>query len=158
MTISILFVDDDRAFSTMAAAVLTREGFPVTVARSLHEARLAVAKEAPGLVFLDRRLPDGDGLEFLPELRAQIPQASVLMITAFSDIASAVDAMRAGAADYLVKPVELTDLVMKARRAAESRRLADRLQQAEAELVGRHRLSPPRSESMRRVLAMLDRN
>jgi two-component system response regulator AtoC len=157
MTMSILFVDDDRAFSTMAAAVLTREGFPVTVARSLHEARLAVAKEAPGLVFLDRRLPDGDGLEFLPELRAQIPQASVLMITAFSDIASAVDAMRAGAADYLVKPVELTDLVMKARRAAESQRLADRLQQAEAELVGRHRLSPPRAESMRRVLAMLDR-
>jgi two-component system response regulator AtoC len=157
MSMSILFIDDDRAFSAMAAAALVREGFLVTTARSLHEARLAVAKEAPGLVFLDRRLPDGDGLQFLPELRAQIPQASVLMITAFSDIASAVEAMRAGAADYLVKPVELADLVMKAQRAAGSQRLADRLQQAEAELVGRHRLSPPRSEKMRQVLAMFDK-
>ena len=45
MSMSIVFVDDDRAFSTLAAAALTREGFPVTTARSLHEARLAVAKE-----------------------------------------------------------------------------------------------------------------
>jgi two-component system, NtrC family, response regulator AtoC len=157
MSMSILFVDDDRAFSTMAAAALAREGFAVTTARSLHEARLAVAKEALDLIFLDRRLPDGDGLQFLPELRAQMPQAQVLMITAFSDIASAVEAMRKGAADYLVKPVELADLVMKARRAAEAQRLSDRLQQAEAELIGRHRLSPPRSEPMRQVLAMLDK-
>src|SRR5512138_2897382 len=157
MSLTILFIDDDRAFSTMAAAALTREGFPVTCARSLHEARLAVAKEAPGLVFLDRRLPDGDGLGYLPELRAQVPQARVMMITAFSDIASAVEGMRAGAADYLAKPVELSDLVMKARRAAEAQRLTDRLEQAEAELVGRHHLSPPRSARMQQVLAMLER-
>jgi two-component system, NtrC family, response regulator AtoC len=157
MSMSILLVDDDRAFSTMASAALVREGFRVTTARSLHEARLAVASEAPGLVFLDRRLPDGDGLQYLPELHAQIPQAAVLMVTAFSDIASVVDAIRAGAADYLVKPVELADLVMKARRTAESQRLTDRLEQAEAELHGRRQLSQPRSESMQRVLSMLDR-
>jgi two-component system, NtrC family, response regulator AtoC len=157
MTISILVVDDDRGFCTLAAAALVREGFEVATARSLHETRELLRKSSPSLVFLDRRLPDGDGLQFLPELRAQAPDAQVMMVTAFSDIASVVDAIRAGASDYLVKPVELADLVMKARRTQESRRLNDRLAQAEAELVGRHRLSPPRSASMRAVVDMVER-
>jgi two-component system response regulator AtoC len=157
MSISILIVDDDRGFCALAAAALLREGFQVASARSLHEAREILQKESPSLVFLDRRLPDGDGLQFLPELRAQAPDAQIMMVTAFSDITSVVDAIRAGAADYLVKPVELADLVMKARRTSEARRLNDRLAQAEAELVGRHRLSAPRSPAMRKVLEMLQR-
>jgi two-component system response regulator AtoC len=157
MSISILVVDDDRGFCALAAAALLREGFHVATARSLHETREFLRRETPGLVFLDRRLPDGDGLQFLPELRAQAPEAQVMMVTAFSDIASVVDAIRAGAADYLVKPVELADLVMKARRTSETRRMHDRLAQAEAELVGRHRLSPPRSPAMRAVLDMVER-
>ena len=70
---------------------------------------------------LDRRLPDGDGLDFLPELKAQLPGAAVVMVTAHGDIESAVDAIRAGAADYVAKPVELTDLV-HARPAGRRRR------------------------------------
>ena len=66
--IQTLLIDDDRSFSALAAAALQREGFPVSVARSLHEAREAIAREAPALIILDRRLPDGDGLAFLPEL------------------------------------------------------------------------------------------
>jgi len=95
------------------------------LARSLLEARIRVAEQAPDLVILDRRLPDGDGLQFLPELRALVPTCVVVvvMVTAHGDIASAVDAMRAGAADYLAKPVELADLVMKARRSADNIRL-----------------------------------
>jgi len=157
MSISILIVDDDRGFCTLAAAALVREGFHVATARSLHETREILRKESPALVFLDRRLPDGDGLHFLPELRAQAPDAQVMMVTAFSDIASVVDAIRAGATDYMVKPVELADLVMKARRTSESRRLNDRLAQAEAELVGRHRFLPPRSPAMRKVVDMVER-
>jgi len=157
MTIQTLLVDDDRSFSALAAAALQREGFPVTQARSLHEAREAVSKEAPSLVVLDRRLPDGDGLAFLPELKQLLPGATVVMVTAYGDVSSAVDAMRAGAADYLVKPVELADLVMKAKRTVEAMRLRDRLEAAEAELQGRHHLIPPRSASMRRVLEMLER-
>ena len=157
MTLSTLLIDDDRSFSALAAAALTREGFPVAQARSLHEAREAIAKEAPGLIILDRRLPDGDGLAFLPEIKAQLPGAVVVMVTAYGDISSAVDAMRAGAADYLVKPVELADLVMKAKRTVDSIRLRDRLEQAEHELSGRRKLTPPRSASMKQVLAMVER-
>jgi len=157
MSTSLLLVDDDRTFSSLAASVLTHEGFRVRTARSLHETRAALAREAPDLVILDRRLPDGDGLTFLPELRAQLPGAVVLMVTAHGDIASAVEAIRAGARDYLSKPVELDDLVLRARRAAEDVQLQERLRRAESALEGRHRMLVPRSPAMRHTLQMLER-
>jgi len=153
----ILVVDDDRGFTSLAAAALTREGFTVTLARSLHEARTAVARAAPELVLLDRRLPDGDGLSYLPELKQHLPHTVVLMVTAHGDISSAVDAIRTGAADYLTKPVELTDVVLKAKRALEEVRLRDRLHQVEAELSGKRRQIPPRSPAMQKVVSMLER-
>jgi DNA-binding NtrC family response regulator len=157
MSLATLLIDDDRGFSSMAAVALQREGFPVTVARSLHEAREAIQKTTAELVILDRRLPDGDGLSFLAELKTQLPDAVVILVTAYGDIASAVDAIRAGAADYLTKPVELADLVMKARRSADQIQLRDRLQQVEAELSSRTRFTPPRSEAMRRIVEMVER-
>ncbi|RKH54246.1 sigma-54-dependent Fis family transcriptional regulator [Corallococcus sp. AB049A] len=157
MSTSLLLVDDDRTFSSLAASMLSQEGFRVRVARSLHETRVALAAEAPDLVVLDRRLPDGDGLVFLPELRAQLPTTVVLMVTAHGDIESAVEAIRAGARDYLSKPVEIDDLVMRARRAASDLQLQERLRQAESVLEGRHRLAESRSPVMQRTLQMLER-
>ena len=157
MSRSILLVDDDRGFSSLAQAALAREGHPVVLARSLHEAREAVERAAPELVVLDRRLPDGDGLDYLPELKAQLPGTPVVMVTAHGDIQSAVDAIRAGASDYVAKPVDLTDLVMRAQRAMGEQNLRERLIRVEAELSGRRRLVPPRSAAMRQVLQMLER-
>ncbi|QRK07417.1 sigma-54-dependent Fis family transcriptional regulator [Archangium violaceum] len=157
MSSSLLLVDDDRTFSSLAASVLTQQGFRVRTARSLHETRMALAREAPDLIILDRRLPDGDGLSFLPELRAQVPGTVVLMVTAHGDIASAVEAIKAGARDYLSKPVELDDLVLRARRAAEDAQLQERLRRAESALEGRRRLLVPRSPAMQNTLRMLER-
>src|SRR5687767_12568063 len=105
MSTHLLLVDDDRTFAALAASVLRQEGFRVTVAHALHDARAALAREAPDVVLLDRRLPDGDGIDFLPEVRTQFPDTSVLLVTAHGDIASAVEAIKAGARDYLSKPV-----------------------------------------------------
>jgi two-component system, NtrC family, response regulator AtoC len=157
MSAPLLFVDDDRAFSSLGAAALQREGYGVTLARSLHEARAALARLTPALVVLDRRLPDGDGLTFLSEIKAHAPGAAVVMVTAHGDIASAVDAVRAGASDYVAKPVELADLVLRVRRALDTGRLKDRLAAAEAELSGRRRIIPPASAAMQRVFATLER-
>jgi DNA-binding NtrC family response regulator len=158
MSVPILMVDDDRTFSAVAAAAMAREGFEVTVARSLHEARGAVEKgTTPELIILDRRLPDGDGLSLLPELKALAPGTPVVMVTAHGDIASAVEAIRAGAADYVAKPVELTDLLMRVRRSLGELRLRERLSRAEGELSRRQRLLPTRSSAMRRVMDMLER-
>jgi|APLak6261679142_1056127.scaffolds.fasta_scaffold00028_66 two-component system response regulator AtoC len=155
--LTTLLVDDDRAFSAVAAATLQREGLPVTVAHSLHEARNLVAQKSFDLIVLDRRLPDGDGLQYLPELRAALPGAVVVMVTAHGDIASAVEAIRLGAADYLAKPIELTDLLFKARRAADEIRLRDRLQHAEGALSTRRGLITPVAPAMKVVVETLER-
>jgi two-component system, NtrC family, response regulator AtoC len=154
---SVLLVDDDRAFSGLAQAALAREGWPVQLARSLHEARRALEGDAPDVVVLDRRLPDGDGLDFLAALRAQLPDAPVLMVTAHGDIQSAVEAIRAGAADYMAKPVELADLVLRVRRAFGEQNLRERLTRAEAELSRRRKLVAPSSPAMRQLLMALER-
>lgn len=157
MNRTVLLVDDDRGFSNVAAAALRREGFDVQVAHSLFEARQALARSEPAVVVLDRRLPDGDGLELLPDARRRAPSAQVLVVTAHADIPGAVDAMRSGAADYVTKPVEIAELIHKARRAVEGLVLRDRLARAESELGKRHRLIEPRSPSMRAVLDQLER-
>ncbi len=157
MSTHLLLVDDDRTFAALAASVLRQEGFRVTLAHSLHDARAALGREAPDVVLLDRRLPDGDGIDFLPEVRTQFPDTSVLLVTAHGDIASAVEAIKAGARDYLSKPVELDDLVLRARRAAADLQLHERLRQAESELGGRYRMQRPRSSAMLAALQMLER-
>jgi len=154
---SVLLVDDDRAFSSLAQAALTREGWPVRLARSLHEARRALEVDAPDVVVLDRRLPDGDGLDFLSTLRTQLPDVPVLMVTAHGDIQSAVDAIRAGAADYMAKPVELADLVLRVRRSFGEQSLRERLTRAEEELSRRRKLVAPASQAMRQLLLALER-
>lgn len=155
--LATLLIDDDRAFATVAAATLAREGVPVDVAHSLLQARRAVAAKGYDLVVLDRRLPDGDGLDWLPELRAAQAQAVIVMVTAHGDVASAVEAMRLGATDYLVKPIELPDLVLKAKRAAEELRLKARLEHAEGRLSKRRALIPPQAKVMKDLLAAMER-
>ena len=157
MSLSLLLVDDDRAFTALAAAALGREGFSVLAVHALHGARQALRVRDFDLVLLDRRLPDGDGLAYLGELLAAQPGAAVLMVTADDDLGSAVEALRLGAKDYAVKPVDMADLIFKARRACDERQLRERLERAEMELSSRHRLVPPVSAAMKAVLEALER-
>jgi DNA-binding NtrC family response regulator len=156
MNLNTLLVDDDRAFASIAAAALEREGFSVTVAHALHAARKALLSRDFDLVLLDRRLPDGDGLHYLRELLSAQPGAAVVMVTADDDVSSAVAALRLGARDYLVKPVDMEDLIFKARRASDERQLRERLELAESELHRQRQLIAPSSKVMKEVLAALD--
>ncbi len=157
MSRSVLLVDDDRSFSATAAAYLTEEGFSVSVARSLHETRKSVSQSWPDLIVLDRQLPDGDGLTLLPELKAAVPSAGIVLLTAHGDIETAVTAIRGGAQDYLTKPVEMADLGLRVRRGIEEGRLRERLERAEKELGGRRPLLKSKSKSMQELLDVLER-
>ncbi|HVZ31176.1 MAG TPA: sigma-54 dependent transcriptional regulator [Polyangiaceae bacterium] len=125
---SVLIVDDEQIFRVLAENALTAEGFEVRSANGLGRARRELDRAAPDVILLDRRLPDGDGLDLLRKMRADGQSGSlVIVVTAYADIANAVEALQAGAIDYLAKPVQPTDLVLKLRKALEVRGLRDRL-------------------------------
>ncbi len=120
----LLLVEDTSSLSMVYEAVLTRAGHRVTCAASLAEARAACAASRPRLVLLDLQLPDGDGLELLGDLRRDAPDSRVIVITANGSINRAVQAMRAGAFDFLVKPFDEGRLVNAVENALASAPLA----------------------------------
>ena len=137
MRASILLVEDDRAFRMVAEAALVSEGFEVRTAGTLAQARAAVDEATPDVVILDRRLPDGDGIDFLKEQRSEGTSAPLfVVITAYGDVENAVEALRTGAWDYLVKPIQLTDLIVKLNKALQARGLKDRLAIARSGTAG----------------------
>jgi two-component system response regulator AtoC len=154
---SILVVDDDRSFRVLADSALVTEGFDVRTAASLNKARAEIDAAAPDVIILDRRLPDGDGIALLQELRDNGPLASlVIVVTAYGDIDSAVSALQSGAVDYLTKPIQVADLVVKIRKVLETRGLRDRLALATGAGTQPSEVLP-RSRAMREVCAQLER-
>ncbi|WP_447768739.1 sigma-54-dependent transcriptional regulator [Pseudomonas kilonensis] len=116
MAIKVLLVEDDRALREALADTLVLAGHDYAAVGSAEEALLAVGREAFSLVVSDVNMPGMDGHQLLGLLRASQPQLPVLLMTAHGAVERAVDAMRQGAADYLVKPFEpkaLLDLVAR---------------------------------------------
>ncbi|AEA67671.1 MULTISPECIES: sigma-54-dependent transcriptional regulator [Pseudomonas] len=116
MAIKVLLVEDDRALREALADTLVLAGHDYAAVGSAEEALLAVGREAFSLVVSDVNMPGMDGHQLLSLLRARQPQLPVLLMTAHGAVERAVDAMRQGAADYLVKPFEpkaLLDLVAR---------------------------------------------
>ncbi|HEY4119880.1 MAG TPA: sigma-54 dependent transcriptional regulator [Byssovorax sp.] len=124
---TVLVVDDERLFRVLAEEALSSEGFEVRTAQSLSRAKAELDKAAVDVLILDRRLPDGDGIDFLREMRTTDQQTLVVVVTAYGDVDNAVAALKAGAVDYLAKPVQVTDLVVKLRKVLETRGLRDQL-------------------------------
>jgi DNA-binding NtrC family response regulator len=120
---SILIVDDDPGFRNLMETILSTEGFSVDVAASVAEAISAAARRSYHVVVSDLKLPDGSGVEILRHWKQEMPETPVIMITAFGTVASAVEAMKMGATDYLGKPLSSPDeLRMIVRKALEQNR------------------------------------
>jgi two-component system, NtrC family, response regulator AtoC len=152
---SVLVVDDERSFRLLAEEALSSEGFDVRTASTLARARQELDKTAPDVMILDRRLPDGDGIDLLREL-AQTGQltSQVIVVTAYADVNNAVEALRAGAVDYLTKPLQVTDLIIKLRKVLETRGLRDRLELAKSD--SRLPTISPRSAAAQEVTHKLE--
>lgn len=102
----LLIVDDDAPFRQSLCRAMERRGFAVVSAASLAEATELVQEVPPVYAVLDLRLDDGNGLELVGLLREVAPTARVVMLTGYGNLASAVSAIKAGAVDYLPKPVD----------------------------------------------------
>jgi response regulator RpfG family c-di-GMP phosphodiesterase len=119
----ILIVDDDESVRDVISVLLKEEGYNCVCASSPEMALdLAGAEETP-LVISDMKMPGHDGLWLLESFRQKHPDTSVIMLTGYGDTEAAVDCLRRGAVDYLLKPPKLTDLIRAIERALAKRRI-----------------------------------
>ena len=119
----ILIVENEEISLKYLARLLEKEGFYVEGASTGEEALDKVKKGSYDLVLLDLRLPDINGLELLPEIKKLDEEINVIIITAYGSIESAVSAIKAGASDYLTKPIEVEELLLKINNIYEKKRL-----------------------------------
>ena len=108
---SLLLVDDDGPLRRSMARALERRGFQVLAAEGLAEAKEHARRYRPAFAVLDMRLSEGSGLDLVKTLREIRPEVRIVIVTGYGNIATAVAAIKAGAVDYLAKPVDADDVV-----------------------------------------------
>ena len=108
---SVLIVEDDRSFLQRLAKALESRGFLVTIAESVADGLLQVERAAPAFAVVDMRLGDGNGLDVISALKRRRPEARGIILTGYGNIATAENAVKLGAVDYLAKPVDADDVV-----------------------------------------------
>jgi two-component system nitrogen regulation response regulator GlnG len=121
----LLLIDDEKSVRYSFARVFEADGMEVHTAATLAEGREAFGRVAPEVVVLDLQLPDGSGLDLFHEFRALDPRRPVIFITAHGTTETAIEAMKEGAFDYLVKPVDLERLSQLLARAFDASRMAN---------------------------------
>ncbi|MBI4574027.1 MAG: sigma-54-dependent Fis family transcriptional regulator [candidate division NC10 bacterium] len=119
MTARILVVDDQEGIRWLLSKLLEDAGYAVSTAADGQEALDAAAKQPPDLVLMDVRMPRLDGMTALERLRQNDPHLPVIMITAYGQVPDAVQAMKLGAADYLLKPFHNEKVLLAIRRVLE---------------------------------------
>ena len=121
--VNILVVEDQDSIRHFVVKALEDEGHAVTGVGSVREARVVVERDMPDLAFLDLKLPDGNGLELLREIKRVQPEVAVILMTAFGELDTAVEAMSAGAYWFMKKPFEQEELLALTSRALESQKM-----------------------------------
>jgi DNA-binding NtrC family response regulator len=160
---SILVIDDDRLIRQTFKTHLASEGFEVHLAVDGEEGVRVCTEVAPDLVILDIHLPGMDGLEVLARIRASDPAAYVIMITAFDDMRTTVEAIKRGAFEYICKPIDYDELLLAIRKAERMREMDAKLDYLVTEasrewsidnIVGR----TPRMREIFKTIGMLSRS
>jgi two-component system response regulator HydG len=159
----ILVVDDDPPLRKASCEIATGMGFVPLAAGSVQEALTLLRQQPVEMLLLDLKLPGDGGLKLLAEVRMLYPQMDAVVMTAFATVASAVEAMRIGASDYLTKPFVMEEMVRVLDRSSlrlhfdlESRRLRERLR-TQTDLGGLIGTSPE-MEKVYRILSKVARS
>ncbi len=152
----ILIVDDEESIGDALKQVFEYEGHRVRVARNGPDALAMVEDPPPDVVFLDVKMPGMDGLEVLDRIRAEDPQALVVMISGHGTIDTAVDATRKGAYDFLEKPLDTDRLLVTLRNALEVKGLSVSVERLRSQVESRHEIVGS-SFQIRQVLERTER-
>lgn len=155
----ILIVDDEHAIRRTLCLLLEAERYKVLTAASAEEARARIAEERIDLIILDLCLGDDDGIALLKRTRETCADAECIIMTAFGSIENAVESMRLGAYDYLTKPINPGELILRVKRVFEKKHLAEEVNRLRDELSNsaRHEGMVAASPAMRGILDVIHR-
>jgi len=129
----MMLVDDEERFLATTKKLLEKKGYHVFTATSGAEALEKLGTELIQVVILDVKMPGMDGLACLSQIKRLFPLVEVIMLTGHATAESAVDGLESGATDYLMKPIDIDELIEKAEEAAEKRqRLEERIRVAQS--------------------------
>ncbi len=123
----ILLVEDENVFAKAVKKHLQRAGYKIDIVENLAAAREEYKNNAPDLVLLDMRLPDGSGLDLLSEIKSSNTNTAVLVMSAYGELEDAVSAMKLGASDYLKKPIDLDELLINVEKVFDKNELTQKL-------------------------------
>ena len=124
----VLVVDDERLIRWSLEQTLEKSGYEVETSEDGAGAVAAVREDTPDLVLLDLKLPDTDGIQVLRQIKDAHADIPVVIMTAYADVATAVEAMRLGAYDYIAKPIDFENLAVTLRNALEARQLRQKVE------------------------------
>jgi two-component system response regulator PilR (NtrC family) len=155
----ILVVDDEHSILDFLRLLLDEEGYRVTTADSMAEARERLGADSFDLVLCDIMMPDGNGLDLLQEIAKTDSRACVIMMTAYTSTRNAIEAMKLGAHDYLPKPFDVDELKVVVARALENTKLVAENAYLRDELRDRYASSSiiGRSRRMLDIFELVDR-
>jgi two-component system response regulator AtoC len=159
MSERILIIDDDDSLRDSLSLVLATEGFEIVTAGNADQALERLGEAPVDVVLCDLRMPGRDGLELLPDLAQRVPEATLILMSAYGTEELALEAMRRGAYDYLAKPFQPSEALLAIRKAGERERLRRRgdLLAREVELAVGERPIVAASAAMIGVLELLER-
>ena len=153
---NILVVEDQDSIRHFVVRALEDDGHVVRGVDSIREARAAIERDMPDLAFFDLKLPDGSGLDLLREIKRLQPEVAVVLMTAFGELETAVEAMSAGAYWFMKKPFEQEELLALAKRALESQKLVLELRRLRHQAFSDHEFLHSSSPTMQEAYAIAE--
>jgi two-component system response regulator AtoC len=136
----ILIVDDDESIRRLLSVVLSREGYQTSTADDGNQAVSAFNEVAPDIVLMDIRMPGLSGIEAMQQMHAIRPSVTIILMTAFAELETAIQAIKLGVFDYVVKPFDLTEIKLLVERAWQMRDMRQQISVLREELSDSFRL------------------
>jgi len=155
----ILVVDDEENIRTIIKRSFQKEGYTVFTASSGNEALQELTKNSFDLVITDLKMPDGDGINLIKQIHSLYPDTMVMVITAYASTESAVEAMKAGAIDYIVKPINIEELRIIVRNALEKKTLQEENLRLKRELYEKYSFHNiiGKSKKMKEIFTLIEK-
>jgi two-component system, NtrC family, response regulator PilR len=156
---NILIIDDEKSLLDLLSVVFKKEGYGARTALSAAKAFEVLDREDIDLVVSDIKMPDTDGMDVLKRIRETRPDVPVVMITAYGSVQQAVEALKAGALDYVVKPFDVEELKIIVARGLAERRLREENQRLKRDLKERYSFENMigKSRSMQEIYTLIEK-